>query len=238
MDYELDSRPAYTVATIALDPGETITSEAGALVSHTDSIRMETGIGDENEGFLESVKDSVLGDESLFRNRFTAEGGPGQVSLAPTVPGDVNVVELDGNSLYLQSGAYVAAGSGVTLDTEVGGLDTLLGGEGLFFLEASGHGPLFLGSFGGVQRHEVSRDETFTVDSGHVVAWDGSMSYNTERVGGMKETLFSEEGLVMRFDGPGEVFVQTRNYDNFIGDIVARIPSQGNGGGGDVDVDI
>lgn len=230
MDYELDSRPAYTVVTIALDPGETITAEAGALVSHTDSIAMETGIGDENEGFLESVKDSILGDESLFRNRFTAEGAPGRVSLAPNVPGDVNAVELEGNSLYLQSGAYVAAESGITLDTEVGGLDTLLGGEGLFFLEASGHGTLFLGSFGGVHRHEVARGETFTVDSGHVVAWDSTMSYRTERVGGLKETLFSAEGLVMRFDGPGEVFVQTRNYDNFIGDIVARMPSDSDGG--------
>jgi uncharacterized protein (TIGR00266 family) len=238
MDYELDSRPAYTVATIALDPGETITAEAGALVSHTDSIEMETGIGDEDEGFLESMKDSILGDESLFRNRFTAQNAPGEVAIAPTVPGDVSVVELTGNSLYLQSGAYVAAESGVSIDTDIGGLDTLLGGEGLFFLEASGTGTLFLGSFGGVVRHEVPAGEEFTVDSGHVVAWDSSMSYDTQRVGGLKETLFSEEGLVMRFTGPGEVFVQTRNYDNFISDIVARMPSQGNGGGGDVDVDI
>jgi len=238
MEYELDSRPAYTVATIALDPGETITAEAGALVSHTDSIEMETGIGDEDEGFLESMKDSILGDESLFRNRFTARNAPGEVAIAPTVPGDVSVVELTGNSLYLQSGAYVAAESGVSIDTDIGGLDTLLGGEGLFFLEASGTGTLFLGSFGGVVHHEVPAGEEFTVDSGHVVAWDSSMSYDTQRVGGLKETLFSEEGLVMRFTGPGEVFVQTRNYDNFISDIVARMPSQGNGGGGDVDVDI
>jgi uncharacterized protein (TIGR00266 family) len=237
MDYELDARPAYTVASIALDPGETITAEAGSLVSHTDSIEMETGIGDEGEGFLESVKDSVLGDESLFRNRFIAKGAPGQVSLAPNVPGDVTVLELEDNSFYLQSGAYVAAESGVTLDTDIGGLDTLLGGEGLFFLEASGPGKLCLGSFGGVYRHEVSRGETFTVDSGHVVAWDSTMSYNTERVGGMKETLFSEEGLVMRFEGPGEVFVQTRNYDNFISDIVGRMPTQNSNGGGGMDVD-
>ncbi|MEF8774270.1 MAG: TIGR00266 family protein, partial [Halobacteriales archaeon] len=210
MEYELDARPAYTVATVTLGPGETVTAEAGALVSHTDEIEMETGIGDENEGFLESVKDSMLGDESLFRNRFTARGAPGQVALAPTKPGDVSVVDLDGNSMYLQSGAYVAAESGVSLDTDVGGLDTLLGGEGLFFLEASGRGTLFLGSFGGVVRHEVGPGEQFTVDSGHVVAWDSSMAYDTERVGGLKETLFSAEGLVMRFEGPGEVFVQTR----------------------------
>jgi uncharacterized protein (TIGR00266 family) len=234
MEYEIQNRPAYAVASVELTPGEELTSEAGAMVSHTETIRMETGVGDSDEGLLESVKDSVLGDESLFRNRFTAEGGAGTVQIAATTPGDMTARDLDGDTVYVQSGAYEAAGSGVTIDTDVGDLDTLFGGEGLFLLKASGTGPLFLSGFGGLQEHEVEAGETFTVDSGHVVAWDAAMEYNTERIGGMKETLFSDEGLVMRFTGPGTVLLQTRNYEDFVSDLAARLPT--NNGGGDVDV--
>ncbi|MFB6140335.1 MAG: TIGR00266 family protein [Halosimplex sp.] len=235
MEYELENRPAYAVASVRLSPGEELTAEAGAMVSHTETIRMETGIGDADEGFLESVKDSVLGEESLFRNRFTAEGGEGVVQIAATTPGDMTVRELDGGDVYVQSGAYEAAGSGVELDTDVGGLDTLFGGEGLFLLRASGTGPLFLSSFGGIQERTVEAGEVFTVDSGHVVAWDAAMEYNTERIGGMKETLFSDEGLVMRFTGPGTVLLQTRNYGAFVSDLASRLPSNNSGGGGGVE---
>lgn len=232
MEYHIDHRPAYAVARIDLQSGDGVTSEAGALVSHSEEIRVETGIGEDDEGLFESVKDSLLGGESLFRNRYIAEGGPGQVTLAPTLPGDVEVVDLDGEALYIQSGGYVASGGDVSIDTEVGGLDTLLGGEGLFFLEANGSGPVFLASFGGIHERELAPGETFTVDSGHVVAWGGDVAYDTETVGGLKATLFSDEGLVMRFDGPGRVLVQTRSYEKFLTDVVARLPSGGSDGGG------
>lgn len=236
MEYQIDHRPAYAVARIQLSAGEQITSEAGALVAHSEAITVETGVGESDEGLFESVKDSVLGGESLFRNTYLAEGGDGEVTLAPTLPGDVEVVELDGERLFIQSGGYVAAADGMSIDTDIGGLDTLLGGEGLFFLEASGRGPLFLASFGGIREREVAPGETFTVDSGHVVAWDGDMEYATESVGGLKTTLFSDEGLVMRFTGPGTVMVQTRSYEKFLTDIVSQIPS-GNGDGGGFDMD-
>jgi len=235
MEYELENRPSYTMASVELSPGDELTTEAGAMVSHTETIQMETGIGDADEGFLESVKDSVLGDESLFRNRFTAQGSAGVVRIAPTTPGDMTVRELDGGAVYLQSGAYEAAGSNVTIDTDVGGLDTLFGGEGLFLLKASGTGPLFLSSFGGIHEYEVSEGEVYTVDSGHVVAWDATMDYDTERIGGMKETLFSDEGLVMRFTGPGTVLLQSRNYGDFVSDLASRLPSSNTGGGVDVE---
>lgn len=231
MEYSLASRPAYTVAEVALDPGESLTAQAGAMVSHTDSIRIETGIGDSSEGLFESVKDSILGHESFFRNRFTAEDRRGTVTVAPTLPGDMAAVELADTSLYCKAGAYVAGPSAIELDTDLGGFNSLLGGEGLFFLQATGTGPLFVSSFGGLVEHELESGEVFTVDSGHAVAWDEGVDFDTDRIGGLKETLFSDEGLVLRFSGPGRVFVQTRNYESFVSDIVARVPSGGSGGG-------
>jgi uncharacterized protein (TIGR00266 family) len=225
MEYEFHTKPSYTMATVALESGESLTAEAGAMVSHSETISIDTGRGDSG-GFLSSVKRSVLGDESFFRNTFTAVDAPGEVSIAPLKPGDMDVFELEGESMIVQSGGYVAAGGDVEITTDVGGLDTLFGGEGLFFLKATGTGPLFLGSYGGLVEREVGAGESFTVDSGHLVAWDDTMDYDTRRVGGLKETLLSGEGLVMEFEGPGTLWMQTRDYDAFIMDIASNLPNQ------------
>ncbi len=236
MEYELRNKPAYTIVEVTLERGETITSEAGAMVSHTEEITLETGMGDEDEGMLSSVKDSVLGDESLFRNRYTAEGGRGTVELAPSTPGDVTTVTLDQDELYMQGGAYVACGTGVDIDSELGGLDTLLGGEGLSLIKAHGTGVVFVASFGGIDQKKIPRGETLTVDSGHAVAWNAEMEYDTRRVGGWKETVLSGEGLVMDFTGPGVILTQTRNYDGFITRLAEDLPfSGGDSGGADIE---
>ena len=228
MEYEFHTKPSYTMATVSLEQGESLTAEAGAMVSHDHNIDISTGRGDSG-GFLSSVKRSVLGGESFFRNTFTAEAGPGTVSIAPIKPGDMDVFELTDNAVIVQSGGYVASGSGVEITTDVGDLDTFLGGEGLFFLKAEGPGPLFLGSYGGLVKREIEPGESLTVDSGHLVAWDADMDYSTRRVGGLKETLLSGEGLVMTFEGPGTLWMQTRDYDAFIMDIVSNLPNQDQG---------
>ena len=75
-------------------------------------------------------------------------------------------------------------------------------------------------------KREVPAGETYTVDSGHLVAWPETMAYDTRRVGGLKETLLSGEGLVMDFEGPGTLWLQTRDYDSFIMDIADNLPQQ------------
>lgn len=228
MEYEFHTKPSYTMASVSLERGESLMAEAGAMVSHDSNIGIETSRGDSG-GLLSSVKRSVLGGESFFRNTFTAEDGPGEVSIAPVKPGDMDVFELVDESVIVQSGGYVASADGVEITTDVGDLDTFLGGEGLFFLKATGTGPLFLGSYGGLVKREIEAGESLTVDSGHLVAWDAEMSYRTRRVGGLKETLLSGEGLVMDFDGPGELWMQTRDYDAFIMDIASNLPNQNQG---------
>lgn len=228
MDYEFHTKPSYTMATVSLEQGESITAEAGAMVSHSDTIDVDTSRGDSG-GLLSSVKRSVLGGESFFRNTFTARDGPGEVSIAPIKPGDMDVFEMKQDGVIVQSGSYVAAGGDIEITTDVGDLDTFLGGEGLFFLKATGTGPLFLGSYGGLIERELAAGESYTVDSGHLVAWDEDMEYSTRRIGGLKETLLSGEGLVMTFEGPGTIWMQTRDYDAFIMDIASNLPNQNSG---------
>ncbi|TYT62416.1 TIGR00266 family protein [Natrialba swarupiae] len=221
MKYEFTHDPSYTIVSANLDSGERITVEAGSMMSYSEHVEMETHSS--SDGLLSSVKNSVLSGETLFRNTFTATANGQTVRFAHTQPGDVTGVSLDSESVYVQSGSYVANETGISTDSASGGLDSILGGKGLFFLEASGTGELFIGSYGGILEQELEPGERLTVDAGHSVAWDESVEFNAHRVGGLKKTMLSGEGYVVTFTGPGTVYLQTRDYDTFLGEIMSRI---------------
>lgn len=213
-------RPSDALLTVTLGPGERIVAEAGALVSHTDGVTMETGA---RGGVFGSLK-RMFGGESFFVNTFVAGDREAEVALAPPLPGDIVQRELTGETVYVTSGSYLAAGEGVEVDTKFGGARTFLGGEGLFLLRVSGHGPLFLASYGAIEAVEVGESEPFTVDTGHVVAFE-DVAFDVRRVGGLKSTLFSGEGLVCEFTGEGTVWVQTRSVDALLAWIRSHVPS-------------
>ncbi|MFC7204681.1 TIGR00266 family protein [Haloferax namakaokahaiae] len=221
MEYEIEYRPSFALVTVSLEQGESVRSEAGAMVSYSDGIEIETAA---RGGLFGSLKRSVLGGESFFQNTFTANA-PGEVSFAPPLPGDIVAHELDGEVLYVQSGSYLASDVDLELDTSFGGAKTFFGSEGLFLLKLDGVGEAFLSSYGAIHEVELGEGETYTVDTGHIVAFDGSTTFNVERVGGLKSTLFSGEGLVCTFRGPGTVWLQSRSMDAFLSWLIPQLPS-------------
>lgn len=221
IEYRVDYRPSFALLTVDLDVGESIRAEAGAMVSHSDGVDIETGA---NGGLLGSLKRSVLGGESFFQNTFTATTH-GHVTLAPPLPGDVVAHELRDETFYVQSGSYLASDSDIDLDTEFGGARTFFGGEGLFLLKLTGSGPVFLSSYGAIHEVELDAGETYTVDTGHIVAFGGGVEFDVSRVGGLKSTLFSGEGLVAKFQGPGRVWIQSRSEDAFLAWLIPKLPT-------------
>ena len=226
MEHEIEHRPSYALLTVELGQSEEIQAEAGAMVSHTDGIEIDT---EAQGGIVDSLKRKAFGGESFFMNSFSAQR-PGHVTLAPPLPGDVVSQDLHEERLLVQSGSFLAAGPGIDIDTKFGGGRTFFGGEGLFLLELSGTGPTFLSSYGAIDRIDLDPGETYTVDTGHIVAFEGSTTFDVRKVGGLKSTLFSGEGLVCEFDGPGSVWLQTRSTDAFLSWLIPNLPSDGGGG--------
>ncbi len=89
----------------------------------------------------------------------------------------------------------------------------------------TGSGTVFLSSFGGIYRKEL-RNERFIVDTGHMVAFSEGLNFKVKRVGGLKSTLFSGEGLVAEFYGTGTLYIQTRSMDDFVGWLVPYLPKK------------
>jgi uncharacterized protein (TIGR00266 family) len=195
------------------------------MVSHTTGIDIQTSA---NGGLFKSLKRSVLGEESFFVNTFTASE-PGSVTLAPALPGDVAHYDLSAETLYVQSSSYLAADDDIEVDTEFGGGRTFFGGEGLFLLTLTGTGPAFLSSYGAIDTVELDAGERYVVDTGHIVAFEETVDFSVRQVAGLKSTLFSGEGLVCEFEGPGTVWTQSRSPDAFLSWLIPKLPTSNSG---------
>jgi uncharacterized protein (TIGR00266 family) len=225
MRYEIQNGPAYALAVVHLDEGERFRSEAGAMVTMSDTIRIETKGG----GGLGSIlRRSVLGGESLFMNDMVATQPDSRLTLAPALPGDVIGVEIPGGrDLLVQSGSYMASTADVNVDTQFGAGTTFFSGEGLFLLKLTGPGLTLLSSYGAIVPIELAAGESHIVDSGHIVAFDAGMGYEVKKAGdSWKTTLLGGEGLVCRISGPGRMWFQTRSPGGFIDWLLPRIPKQ------------
>jgi uncharacterized protein (TIGR00266 family) len=220
VNHDILYRPSYSLLKIALGKGEAISAEAGAMVSMSAGVNIETQA---KGGLFGALKKSVLGGESFFVNTFRAADG-GEVCFAPPLPGDIAAVPLKGQTILAQSGAYIASSPEITVDTKWGGAKTFISKEGFFLLKISGTGTVFLSSYGAIHEFDLAAGQSHIVDTGHMVAFDETVGYAVKRVGGLKSTLFSGEGLVCELTGPGRVMLQTRNEDAFIGWLTPRLP--------------
>ncbi|MFO8057610.1 MAG: TIGR00266 family protein [bacterium] len=210
MEIRLVNQPDYAMAEVELSAEEEIVVESGSMAAMSTNIEVET---EARGGVWSSVK-RMAGGESFFINTYTAQGAPGSIYLAPGHPGDMRHLQLAGDELMIQSGSFIASSPGVELDTSWGGAKTFFGGEGLFMLKASGTGDVLFGAFGAV--HEVDVNGNYTVDTGHIVAFDSSLSFNVRKVGGLKSLFLSGEGLVCDFSGQGKLYLQTRKPASFV----------------------
>ena len=180
--------------------------EASAMATMDTNISMKTKFKGGLSRFLTG--------ESIFINEFTAEGGPGEIGIAPGPPGDLEHVYLDGDVIFLQNSAFVASSPDILVETKWQGLmKGFFSGENLFLIRCSGKGDLWFNTFGAMLEVDVTGD--YVVDTGHIVAFTEGLDYSIDKVGGYKSLFFSGEGLVCRFRGQGKVWIQTRKVVSF-----------------------
>lgn len=208
MKTEIRDRPAFANLRVRLDVGDKIIAESDAMASMSHGIRLRARW---NGGFWNAILRRIFAGETLFINEFTADDEDGEVILTQPFPGDIEVVQLQGTTLYLQPGAFLGCESGVRLGLGFAGLASFIGGEGLFRLKVSGYGKVWFGAYGGIFSEEVR--EELVVDTGHLVAYEPSIALKVGLAAGLFSSFFSGEGLVTRVRGPGRIYLQTRSID-------------------------
>ena len=228
-DWEVQHQPSFALAILRLQAEQSIQAEAGAMVSMSANIELQSQM----KGGLFGALKRAAGGESAFISTFTARGGPGEVTLAPGAPGDIAGIELSGQQFFVQSSSYLAGDASLTVDTKWGGAKTFFSGEGLFVLLVQGQGLLLVSSFGAIHRKRLQPGERYVVDTGHLVAWESSTQYTLRKAAsGFFRSMMSGEGIVAEFTGPGELLIQTRNLAALAGLLKPFFPNQGSGGSG------
>ena len=228
--WAIEHQGAFALAVIQLQPEQTISAEAGAMVTMSANVELYY----EMRGGVFGALKRAVGGESAFVSTFTAKGGPGEVTFAPGAPGDVVGIEMQNQTFMVQSSSYLAGDTSLVVDTKFGGAKSFFGGEGLFLLQVSGAGLLLVSSFGAIHRRTLRPGEQYVVDTGHLVAWEAQMPYNIRKAAksGYLRSFLSGEGMVAEFTGPGEILIQTRNLAAFASMLKPFFPTQGGSGGG------
>lgn len=218
------------MATIDLEAGESVTVEAGSMVGMSDGLEIKTHIGGTKTGIfgflwrvLLAVVRKVFGGETFFVNTFTPPTGrSGQILIAPALAGDIIHYKLDGaRALIVQSSSYLASSGNVSIKTKFAGLKSLFSGEGLFWLQCSGSGDLWVNCYGAI--HQINVKGGYVVDTGNVVAFEDSLNFKIKGSGNLKSTLLSGEGLTIHFNGNGKLFIQSRNIGGMVHWIMPRL---------------
>lgn len=234
-NYEILHQPAFSLAVVRLQPEQSILAEAGAMVSMSGNVELQAQM----KGGLMGALKRAAGGESAFVSTFTARGGAGEVCFAPGSPGDIAALELSNQMFFVQSSSYLAGDASLNVDTKWGGAKTFFGGEGLFVLQVSGAGLLLVSSFGAIHRKRLQAGERYVVDTGHLVAWEGTTQYTLRKAAaGFFRSMMSGEGIVAEFLGPGELLIQTRNLQAFASLLKPFFPSQSGSGGSGFNINL
>jgi uncharacterized protein (TIGR00266 family) len=223
MQHRIEYGPAFSLVTLTLDAGDSVRTEAGAMVSMTPGIDIETSASGAG-GLLKGLRRSVLGGESFFMNTYRANAAGQELALAPVLPGDVVVRTLGAETVYLTSGCFLASSASVDVDTKWGGAKTFFSSEGLFLLKVTGPGELITASYGAIVEIPLADGRSHVVDSGHVVGFTDGVGYQVRKFAGWKSTLLGGEGLVVELTGPGTAWIQTRSANSLIDWIAPRLP--------------
>jgi len=228
--HEITHGPSFAMLRVDLQPGVTVVAEAGAMVARSEQVSMEVKMNaSPSASFFAKLKAffialirKLIGGETFFVNHFQSSQ-PGSVWLAPTMAGQIAYRRLHGEKLTLSTGAYLAHVGALEMKMKFGGLKSLLAKEGAFFLELGGEGDLWFNSYGGV--HAIEVDGSYLVDNGHLVGFEGNLTFTIKGAGGgLMGLVASGEGMVCEFTGQGRVYIQSRNLGSLVGWLTPLLP--------------
>ncbi len=212
LDYTIQGDNLQVIR-IRLKPGQELFAEAGKMLYKQPQVVWETRMSGESIGekIWGAFKRKLMG-ESLFLTYFHSPT-PGEIGFAGTYPGRIQAFDLAaGQTVLVQRDSFLVAQASTQLNIAfVKKLGAgFFGGEGFILEKLTGPGTVFIHAGGDFVEFTLAAGEVLQVDTGSIVAFDESVNYDIEFVGGIKTALFGGEGLFLAtLTGPGRVIVQS-----------------------------
>ena len=225
MEYKVIGQ-TVPVVEMKLNAGDTLYTQSGGMAYQSEGIEMKTNA---RGGIMKSIGRAFSG-ESIFMANYTAQRDGAMGAFASTVPGNVVSIDLSQmpQGLMMQKGAFLCAED--SIETKVAFSKKIsagfFGGEGFILQKAQGNGRLFLEVDGDPIQKELQAGEVLKVDTGNVVAFEPSVSYEIETVKGLGNIFLGGEGLFLtKLVGPGKIILQSQNFKDFAGRLIPYMPT-------------
>jgi uncharacterized protein (TIGR00266 family) len=223
IDYRLVGDDMQAVI-ITLDSEEAVQAEAGAMMFMENGVEMNTETGG---GLMKGMK-RILAGESFFITTFLNRSDQKRkVCFAAPYPGKILSVNLrETGTMLCQRDAYLCSAYGIDISVaftkRIGA--GFFGGEGFILQKLSGDGFAFVHAGGTILKRTLSDGETLRVDTGCLAAFEESVDYDIEFVGGLKTAFFGGEGLFFAtLTGPGTVYLQTLPFSRMADRIMTAV---------------
>ena len=225
MNVEILHQPDSAIAHITMGAGEELVAEAGCMIAMSGHMNASTTLRQgKGGGILGGLKRMVTG-ESLFLSVFRSPSAGSEIFLAPKLLGDILAYQVTSTGLVVQATSYLASESDVDIDLGFQGFKSFFSGESIFWLDISGRGLVLLAAFGAI--YEVPVDGEYIVDTGHIVAFEKSLTFTIGKPGSSWIGAFlGGEGLICRFKGKGRLFCQTHNPSAFGQMVGSQLPAK------------
>ena len=228
MDYKVIGQ-TVPVVEMTLNAGESVYTQSGGMAYQTEGIEMKTNA---RGGVMKSLGRMFSG-ESIFMANYTAQKDGAVVAFASTVPGNIIPIDLSTKpaGMMLQKGAFLCAEQNVNTSVAFSKRFSagLFGGEGFILQKATGNGKLFIEIDGDSIEKQLAPGEVLKVDTGNVVAFEPSVSYEIETVKGLGNIFLGGEGLFLtKLVGPGRVILQSQNFKDFANRLIPYMPASKN----------
>ena len=224
MQYKIEGTP-LPVVICQLDRGECMMTEKGSMSWMTPNMKMETT----SNGGIGKALGRMLAGESIFQNRYTAEGGEGMIAFASSFPGTILPVEITPDRpVIVQKSAFLAGVESVDislfLQKKLGA--GFFGGEGFIMQKLSGEGIVFVEIDGSTVEYDLAPGQQMIVDTGYLAMMDATSSMDITAVKGAKNMFFGGEGAFNTvITGPGKIVLQTMPVNSVAGALIPFMPS-------------
>jgi len=219
------------VVRVNMKPGQELFAEAGKMLYKTPSVNWETRMTGNSVGqkIWGALKRTLMG-ESLFLTYFRANA-VGEVGFAGNYPGRIQPFDLRaGQTILVQRDSFLCAQSGVTLNIAfVKKLGAgFFGGEGFILEKLTGPGTVFIHGGGDFIEFDLKAGEMLHVDTGCIVAFDDTVHYDIQFVGGIKKAIFGGEGLFLAtLQGPGRCIIQSMTLEKLRRELAPTVTAGG-----------
>ncbi|TPX34380.1 hypothetical protein SmJEL517_g02999 [Synchytrium microbalum] len=153
-----------SILKVRLGPKMSVFTYPNSLIAMQPSVHIKN---ETRNGIFDAMASKIVAG-FLVVSKFTTQNDAGEVLVAPRLPGDIFILNLDGAIDYhMRRGAFLASTAQVNLSSRA---------------TVEGVGTIAFSAFGGLNRVILASGESCIVNPDHLVAWSSTSSLNTPNI--------------------------------------------------------